>query len=73
MRRAGKHTGLSPLILITIMLIWPLIGVLLVYFAQPNPQITVKMFENEALGWTGVLILIAFFIGLGYVIKSLRK
>ncbi len=73
MRRSRKHTGPSPLILIAIMLIWPLIGALLIYFAQPNPQITVRMFENEALGWTGVLILVAFFIGLGYVIKSLRK
>jgi len=69
----GRQNGTSLWILIAILLIWPIIGALLIYFAQPNPQITIKVFENDQLGWTGVLILIAFFIGLGYVIGKANR
>lgn len=72
-RRRAPSANSSTLLLVSLIIFFFFIGVLLIYLATPSPEIHVKMFENEPLGWTGVLILFALFIAIIYAVKNKVK
>jgi len=71
-RRMLSVTNDSSSLLVLLIIFFFFIGALLVYLGNPHPEITfyVKIFENEPVGWTGVIILI---IVIGAIVYFLMK